>query len=548
VKPLTFRSAPDNSFGDRTGQTMARRLSRSISLSYAESTPRRGEDLARLSPVRFSRREFLPSESLRSSTYIHTGDTDVAGHMPKAPDGKGHMTTAPDEDEDLARLSSVRFSRREFLPSESSTYIHTGDTDVAGHMPKAPDGKGHMTTAPDKDTHQGHAVFGVGANFKSTHEFLEQPPDVEYIKKEGVLSKRIVANDRHVWSERYITLTSEKMYLRNEEGGNIRCMVLNISHVHLCSHRHTCVLALPSRVGGDALTQRTYVEHSLNATWRLRDVFDLLDISRVERMDLQPEMRTDGVMLMKERSNPSRMKRMASMIMTSSGRSLPDRASGTSDPSDDSALSPTADISRVLLDTAGGHGTMKCVSPGEHRLAGEIAEKTSLQARESKNVIEVYSQRLGRTYYLRAADELECAEWVAVVNEAIKEAAQIYDQSLNIGRRERFRLWVRKCYDSSEAQVLVSLLLLCNFIISIIQCQVGSDSETALSSNLDLAELVFTFVYTIELAINMYSHWFWGFFSSSWCLFDFIVVIFSLSGQNTFYSKRTHSIVREHIL
>ena len=45
---------------------------------------------------------------------------------------------------------------------------------------------------------------------------------------------------------------------------------------------------------------------------------------------------------------------------------------------------------------------------------------------------------------------------------------------------------------------------------------------------LDAADLVFTIVFAVDLAINLYSHWFRPFFTNGWSLFDLVVVAFSL--------------------
>ncbi|MGB1602067.1 MAG: hypothetical protein ACPIOQ_55580, partial [Promethearchaeia archaeon] len=53
---------------------------------------------------------------------------------------------------------------------------------------------------------------------------------------QGILSKRIVAKEIS-WCERYITLTTEKIYIRNEKDGDIRdeLSLLDITHVQKCA-------------------------------------------------------------------------------------------------------------------------------------------------------------------------------------------------------------------------------------------------------------------------------------------------------------------------
>jgi len=45
---------------------------------------------------------------------------------------------------------------------------------------------------------------------------------------------------------------------------------------------------------------------------------------------------------------------------------------------------------------------------------------------------------------------------------------------------------------------------------------------------LDAADMAFTIVFSLDLAINLYSHWFRPFFTNGWSLLDLVVVTFSL--------------------
>ena len=47
-----------------------------------------------------------------------------------------------------------------------------------------------------------HAVFGPGADFVSAEVFLEEVPEVETIRKEAMLKKRIVAKVRNMTNSR----------------------------------------------------------------------------------------------------------------------------------------------------------------------------------------------------------------------------------------------------------------------------------------------------------------------------------------------------------
>ena len=69
-----------------------------------------------------------------------------------------------------------------------------------------------------------HAVFGNGSGMRGTEAFLkelEYRPDEAKPIKEGILQKRVVSQDI-LWSDRYITLTTEKIFIRNTQDREVR--------------------------------------------------------------------------------------------------------------------------------------------------------------------------------------------------------------------------------------------------------------------------------------------------------------------------------------
>ena len=75
--------------------------------------------------------------------------------------------------------------------------------------------------------------------------------------------------------------------------------------------------------------------------------------------------------------------------------------------------------------------------------------------------------------------------------------------------------------------MVISLLLLANFAISIIQSELASRDPA--QAYFDTMEMMFTCIYLVELIVNLYGHWFWEFVSSGWCWFDLIIVLMSLA-------------------
>ena len=93
-----------------------------------------------------------------------------------------------------------------------------------------------------------HAVFGNGSGMRGTEAFLkelEYRPDEAKPIKEGILQKRVVSQDI-LWSNRYITLTTEKIFIRNTQDREVRDTIgvcprggshaAPVSYTHLRAH------------------------------------------------------------------------------------------------------------------------------------------------------------------------------------------------------------------------------------------------------------------------------------------------------------------------
>lgn len=146
--------------------------------------------------------------------------------------------------------------------------------------------------------------------------------------------------------------------------------------------------------------------------------------------------------------------------------------------------------------------------------------RIGLSSLQWENAFEIYIEKQGITYYFRAGSSSECYEWVCAINDAMQDAEEAYNQSLQVSPAERTRLAVRHMYEHDITQGLVSTLLLANFASSIIQGELaGRDTRDAqqLLESLDVVDMVFTFVYSVELLICIYCTPWQEFFTSGWC-------------------------------
>ena len=134
---------------------------------------------------------------------------------------------------------------------------------------------------------------------------------------------------------------------------------------------------------------------------------------------------------------------------------------------------------------------------------------------EWENVFEIYFERLGRTYYIKASSPDECDSWIKDIQKTKEAAVAEIEKGLNLS--VRIKLSVAAFYDHQITQASIGLLLLVNFCITIIQIEMESSPRHDINEKLFIAiNHAFTAIYTVELMVNMYGHWAWPFFSSGW--------------------------------
>ena len=405
-----------------------------------------------------------------------------------------------------------------------------------------------------------HAVFGGGANIASAHEFVSSISDEETVLKEGVLSKRVVSKDV-TWKERYTTLTEERLNCRNEERECVYYTYVYVC-VHVSPNTHTQTLLYVHTQG------KIYFRNEERGG--IKDTLDLLKITHVRAMIKESHSFLS--------LSHSFLSGLDAAVGTPAVASPPspqadiaggDRGESQTSPQQESVsnaenhlegaegqsqrgsrksifqLDPVTAIASAAsspdTDTRkGNHRAVTLMGPTQSSVQGG-----SQYAAEWKNVFEIYEECYGRTYYLRTGTHEECTAWVNDINAAVAAARAAHDKRQLVRKRDRLRRAARDLYDGPVMQTLVAMLLIANFVISIIQGEMlsrvheaagGDDAESAaqvaadkaLVEKIDVVEMVFAFVFLGELLLNMYGHWFWPFFSSRWSWFDMIVVFMSV--------------------
>jgi hypothetical protein len=108
------------------------------------------------------------------------------------------------------------------------------------------------------------------------------------------------------------------------------------------------------------------------------------------------------------------------------------------------------------------------------------------------------------------------------------DASQSAPQQKSRHRTEEVkRLWkqaeVSKLYNGTKVQVFVAFLICTNFLCNMVEKEIDP-SATKHTGVFEALDLCYNIAFTIELAVNLYSHWFRAFWRSGWNIFDTVVV------------------------
>jgi len=101
-----------------------------------------------------------------------------------------------------------------------------------------------------------------------------------------------------------------------------------------------------------------------------------------------------------------------------------------------------------------------------------------------------------------------------------------------------FRAAFRDFYNKDSTQAVVSIIIVLNGLLYIIQTSAWTDNCCVRNSDaleiVDLIDVGFLLLYTVELTLNFYAHFFWDFWRrTKWNWFDFTVILASwLPAQN----------------
>ncbi len=113
----------------------------------------------------------------------------------------------------------------------------------------------------------------------------------------------------------------------------------------------------------------------------------------------------------------------------------------------------------------------------------------------------------GRTYYLKVESEEECNDWLKQLRANSEHAVMLKQAGPTLYHKLKYR--VRRFYHSDPVQTGFATLIFASFLVNIAQKEVA-DADDSLA--LAILEYFFTITFALELAINLFAHFFFPFF------------------------------------
>ena len=148
----------------------------------------------------------------------------------------------------------------------------------------------------------------------------------------------------------------------------------------------------------------------------------------------------------------------------------------------------------------------------------------------------IFVGRTSRNYILRAPSEGERDLWLKAIRKAIHENKKDVYRAVEDTITKRMRAKAAAFYSSRLFQQFVAVLLLFNFCLNVLDAEFADDREveskaqnqdkatdgkyTKLAQYFDIADLIFTIIYILELLLNLFSNWWRPFINDGWSVHD----------------------------
>jgi len=132
-----------------------------------------------------------------------------------------------------------------------------------------------------------------------------------------------------------------------------------------------------------------------------------------------------------------------------------------------------------------------------------------------------YGLSNGATFSFRTEHPKNCSQWVEQIRKA---AASAPKPPHAVTLRSRVQGPLLRLSESTAFKHCSALLIILNFAINIVQHELLPPPGTDLAVRFEQTDKAFTLVFVVELLVNMTARGLWGYFTSSWSVFDFVTI------------------------
>lgn len=167
----------------------------------------------------------------------------------------------------------------------------------------------------------------------------------------------------------------------------------------------------------------------------------------------------------------------------------------------------------------------------------------ALHADESQRCFRIFVESKSKNYILCSHTQEERDLWLTNIQDAIVENHKAILRALNDTPIKRLRAKVAVLYAADGFQKFVAFMLFLNFILNVLDAEFADDRElesqqqqqnggsdgkfTTMARYFEIADLLFTVFYIIELLLNLFAHWLREFLDDGWSMFGVYAHVFA---------------------
>ena len=162
-------------------------------------------------------------------------------------------------------------------------------------------------------------------------------------------------------------------------------------------------------------------------------------------------------------------------------------------------------------------------------------------------MVNAHGHNSGRHTTIRFSNAAQREEWLTALQSARTGAFALKQRLEDPGIIIRSQRWAAALYDSDPFQIAVGVVILSSFLSVIVSAEILPEEGSDLDQGLQMLEYLYTAIFSAELLLNVYGHWFWVFVLNGWNVFDSAIVVsmfISVSGNHNFRLSQGFRVLR----